>query len=79
MNEKGTIRINHSWNELKVNLSKMYKWSVRYTDYHKLESNLTYVIDNDDKNVTFKLLIIKNRKMITMELISKIILRLMIL
>ena len=32
----------------------MYKWSVRYTDYHKLESNLTYVIDNDDKSITFK-------------------------
>lgn len=53
-NEKGTILINPSWNELKVDLNKMYQWTIGYSGLHKLESNLIYAIDKADKKVTFK-------------------------
>ena len=52
--EKGTIWINPSWNELKVDLNKMYLWTIEYSGLRELESNLTYAIDNADKKVTFK-------------------------
>ena len=53
-NEKGTIWINPSWHELNVDLNKMYEWKLNFHSIFGLESNLTYVIDDADKNVTFK-------------------------
>ena len=32
----------------------MYDWTIEYSSISKHESNLTYAIDNADKNVTFK-------------------------
>lgn len=53
-NEKGTIWINPSWNELKVDLNKQYIWKVEYSSTFGYETNLTYAINNAEKKVTFK-------------------------
>ena len=53
-NEKGTIWINPSWNELKVDLNKQYIWKVEYSSTFGHETNLTYAINNAEKKVTFK-------------------------
>ena len=53
-NEKGTIWINPSWNELKVDLNKQYIWKIQYIGIFEHETNLTYAINNAEKNVTFK-------------------------
>ena len=53
-NAKGTIWLNPSWNELKVDLNKIYEWKIYSRSLYAIESNLTYVIDNADKNVKVK-------------------------
>ena len=52
--EKGKFWLNPSWNEIKVDLSKMYQWKFDYKKMFGLESNLIYSIENADKNVTLK-------------------------
>ena len=51
--EKGTVWINPSWNELKVELDKKYEWPLEYKSEKPLETKLIYKIDNADKNATF--------------------------
>ncbi len=53
-NAKGTIWLNPSWNELKVDLNKIYEWKSSCRCGEVIESKLTYAIDNADKNVKFK-------------------------
>jgi hypothetical protein len=58
--EKGKFWLNPSWNEIKVDLSKMYQWKFDYKSIIGLESNLIYSIENADKNVTLKFKYNKN-------------------
>ena len=53
-NDKGTIWLNPSWNELKLDLNKMYEWKFHYHSITGYESRITYTTDNADKDVTFK-------------------------
>ena len=50
--EKGTIWLNPSWHELKVDLNKIYEW-FDYSFEYAFESSLIYSIDNAEKDVTF--------------------------
>lgn len=59
-NEKGTIWFNPSWNQLKVDLNKIYEWKLDFDNIDGVESRLTYSIDNADKNVKFKFTYNKN-------------------
>ena len=52
--EKGTIWINPSWRELKVDLNKAYEWKFNFaTEYRASESKLIYSVDNADKSAKF--------------------------
>ena len=60
--EKGFVWLNPSWNEIKVDLNKMYQFKFDYIDDFDTEPKLIYSIDNADKNVTFKFDYNKNIK-----------------
>ena len=52
---KGTFIMNPEWNEVNVDLSKMYQWKFDISGLTGDESaKLIYSIDNADKDVTFK-------------------------
>ena len=52
--KNGTVWINPSTNEVKVDLNKIYKWKYDYDGmFYYRDLNLTYSIDNAEKNVKF--------------------------
>ena len=59
-NDKGTIWLNPSWNELKVDLNTIYDWKLDFNNINGVESKLIYSIDNADKSVKFKFTYNKN-------------------
>ena len=61
-NDKGTIWLNPSWNELKVDLNTIYEWKLDFSNINGVESKLIYSIDNADKSVKFKFTYNKNLK-----------------
>ena len=52
-NEKGKFWINPSWNELKVDLNRTYEWPIEYGSISKLETSLTYTVDNAVQKAKF--------------------------
>ena len=53
-NKNGTIWINPSTNEIKVDLNKIYKWKFDHNEWiYNRDMNLTYFIDNAEKDVKF--------------------------
>jgi hypothetical protein len=51
--QKGTIWVNPSFNEIQVDLNKVYKWKYTSENTYLLHTKLTYSIDNAQKKVTF--------------------------
>ena len=60
--EKGVILFNPSWNEMKVDLNKIYHWKFSSKEKLNAEPQLIFSIDNADRNVTFKFLYEINSK-----------------
>ena len=85
--ESGTFLFNPTWNEIKVDLNKIYQLKLDIKEEWPGEgAKLIYSIDNADKDVTFKFeynkilkMVCPIRSMFVMEKIAKAILRLMIL
>ena len=53
-NAKGTLWVNPSYNEIEVDLGKVYQWQKEYDLSDLFEASLIYKIDKAEKKVTFK-------------------------